>query len=223
MRKTIIVILILVVIIGAGAGIWYYYANKKSSEGGKCVNSNKCETGLACVNSKCSSGRKDSPCNSKSDCQTAFCAKNLCTEGEIGDICATYKDCQTGLLCKNSVCSKEPEYSKYFDSITISKIKPGMPPGPNNIPVETTEFKASSDAIEVDLAVKQGVKGTFYAEVIDPITGESVFRNETQEITQAGDRGTGFALPSGTKAGEYELDIYFNDELVYTTTIKVIE
>ncbi len=98
-------------------------------------------------------------------------------------------------------------------------MKAGLPPGPNNIPMATTEFKKATDAMEIDVAVKSGVKGEFYAEVIDPISGEKIIDTPKQQITQAGGWGTGFGLPN--VAGDFELDVYFNGELVYTTPVTI--
>jgi hypothetical protein len=158
-------------------------------------------------------------CVTKSDCTTGFCVSERCTEGKVGQACGTYKDCHTGLLCKSKVCTEKPTYTKYFDRINIGKMKIGSPPGPNNIPVAATEFKISQDAIEIDITNSKKTSGEFYVEVIDPITGEKVFTNEKQQISDS--RGTGFGLPTNTVAGEYELDVYFNNELIYSVPIKL--
>jgi len=218
MKKLILVIVALLIIVGAaGIGGWFFFV-KKSSEGGPCQSDAKCEIGLKCVVNVCSSGNKDSKCISKSDCKTSFCVYERCTEGAINEACATYKDCQTGLLCKSKICTEKPTYTKYFDKIDISKMKPGMPPGPNNIPIPSTEFK-KTDAIEIDITNSKGTSGEFYTEIIDPISGEKVFTTDKQQISDS--RGTGFSLPMNTAAGDYELDVYFNNELIYTVAIKI--
>jgi len=243
MKKAVIAALVvLVVIIAVGVGGWYFFL-KKSAEGGSCRSDTKCETGLKCISNVCSSGNKGSKCAGKSDCKTEFCVEGICTEGKLGDkciaksdcrtgfcvnerctegkvgqACGTYKDCQSGLLCKSKLCTEKPSYTKYFDRIDISKMKPGLPPGPDNIPVATTEFK-KTDAIEIDITNSKKTNGEFYIEVIDPISGEKVFTTDKQQIS--GSRGTGFGLPMNTAAGEYELDVYFNNELIYSVPIKI--
>lgn len=173
--------------------------NKKvalSSEGGTCTADTNCETGLKCVTSKCSSGK-------------------------VNSACATYKDCNTGLYCVKSACSNPPSYSKYFSKITIGKMKMGMPPGPNNIPVPATEFSASTDAIEIDVISKPETKGELYYDLVDATTGETILSsasNKSKIDSRGG--GTGFGVPYGT-TGDFELNIYFNNELIYTTVIKI--
>jgi len=212
---TVIIVLLLLVIMGFGG--WYFFL-KKSPEGGACVNEQKCEQGLKCLNKICSSGKVGSSCAQKSDCQSQFCAKNLCTEGKKDNVCATYKDCQSGLLCVKSVCATPPDYSKYFTKIIVSKMKVGSPPGPNNVPEPTTQFK-TTDAIEVDMEIKSSdVKGEFYYSVVDSKTGEIGFSQQKQQI-DGQSRGTGSDLP--VPPGEYDLNVYFNDELVYTVPITI--
>lgn len=142
--------------------------------------------------------------------------------GTVGATCTTYKDCEKGLFCTKAVCSNPPSYTKYFNSVKIGKMKQGMPPGPKNMPVATTEFSASADAIEIDLDIKPGVTGKFYNELIDSTTGETAFSSVgwKQDIKQAGGWGTGFGVPGGLN-GNYDLNLYLNDELVYTTSIKI--
>jgi len=220
MKKTNIVVIAIIVVLLIILGLFAYFSyTKKSPDGGACRSTKNCESGFSCVNKKCSSGKKGSACNSKNNCKTSFCVKNLCMDGEEGDTCVTYKDCKENMICKNTVCQGMPDYSRYFDKVTISKIKPGIPPGIENPPVETTIFTLN-DAIEIDLLVKEGTIGNLYAEV-NETTGGLVFRNETQEINQPGDRGTGFALPTNTKPGEYVLNIYFNNEIIYSVPITV--
>lgn len=219
MKKAVIIIVILLIVVAAtGVGGWYFFL-KKSTEGGSCQSDARCETGLKCISNVCSSGNKGSKCSVKFDCKTAFCVNGTCTEGTVGEACNTYKDCTTGLLCKSKVCTEKPTYTKYFDRIDIGKMKIGMPPGPDNIPVAATEFRISTDAIEVDITNSKKTSGEFYIEVIDPITGEKVFNTEKQQISDS--CGTGFGLPTNTKPGEYELNVYFNNELIYTVNITL--
>lgn len=200
-----------------------FCVGSKCSGGGAgeaCANGKDCQTGLSCVLKVCSSGAKGSPCGSKGDCATSFCVSGTCSDGKAGEACVNYKDCQEGLLCLKTQCSAPPDYSKYFSKITVSKMKVGMPPGPDNIPVETTEFK-TTDAIEIDLTTKSSdVTGTFYYDLVDATTGEIAFggAGNKQQISGQG-IGTGSDLP--VPAGTYDVNIYFNDELVYTVTITV--
>jgi len=173
--------------------------NKKmalSSEGGNCTADANCETGLKCTTGKCSSGK-------------------------VGSVCATYKDCNTGLYCVKSVCSNPPSYSKYFNKIIVSKMKAGMPPGPKNIPVPATEFKAATDAIEIDVEPKAGVTGELYYELIDSATGQVAMSSASNKMkVDPRGGGTGFGIPFGT-VGDFELNIYFNSELIHTVAVKI--
>lgn len=173
--------------------------NKKvvlNTEGGICTADANCETGLKCITSKCSSGK-------------------------VNSACATYKDCNTGLYCVKSVCSNPPSYSKYFNRIIVSKMKVGMPPGPNNIPIQATEFSAATDAIEIDVEPKAGVTGELYYELIDSTTGQTTMSSASNKmkIDQRGG-GTGFGIPMGI-AGDFELNIYFGSELIHTVAVKI--
>lgn len=223
MKKSFIVPIIILVILVLGFLGWQFLL-KKSVAGGSCKSANNCETGLKCINNICSSGKTGSVCLSKTDCLTPFCAGGKCTDGKKGEVCATYKDCEKGLFCQKAVCSEPPSYSQYFNKIVISKMKVGMPPGPNNMPVVTTEFK-TNDAIEIDFTgVKSATQGEAYYEVINPITGEVVFSSSSYKVKLEGrDTGTGSDLPRIVGVGEFDLNIYYNDEMVYTTTIKVTD
>lgn len=167
-----------------------------STEGGTCTADASCQTGLKCVSGKCSSGK-------------------------VSSVCATYKDCNTGLYCVKSACSNPPSYSKYFSKIEISKMKAGMPPGPKNIPVPATEFNATTDAIEIDIAPKAGTTGELYYELVNSTTGEITLSSATSKMrVDPRGGGTGFGIPYGA-VGDFELNIYFNNELIHTVAIKI--
>jgi hypothetical protein len=167
-----------------------------NAEGGACTADANCQTGLKCVSNKCSSGK-------------------------VSSVCATYKDCNTGLYCVKSVCSNPPSYSKYFTKITIAKMKAGMPPSLKNIPVPATEFNATTDAIEIDVDPKAGVTGEIYYELINSTTGEITMSSAGNKMKVGnGSTGTGFGVPMGT-VGDFELNIYFNNELVHTVAVKI--
>jgi hypothetical protein len=173
--------------------------NKKvalSVEGGTCTTDANCETGLKCITGKCSSGK-------------------------VNSVCATYKDCNAGLYCVKSVCSNPPSYSKYFNKIVIAKMKNDTPPGPKNIPVPATEFSAATDAIEIDIEPKTGITGELYYELIDSTTGQTTLSsaNNKMKVDPRGG-GTGFGIPFGT-VGDFELNIYFNSELIHTVAVKI--
>ena len=223
MKKTPIIIgVILLILILVFVG--WQFLNKKSAEGGACKSVNNCEAGLKCINNTCSSGKAGSVCISKTDCLVPFCVGGKCTEGKKDDACSTYKDCEKGLFCKAGVCSEPPSYSQYFTKIVISKMKIGLPPGPDNIPIATTEFK-TTDAIEIDITgVKSTTRGEFYYEAVDTVTGEVVFTSSgyPQKI-EGRDIGTGSDMPRVIGKGEFDLNIYYNNEMVYTTVIKVTE
>ncbi len=221
MKKTVIIIFVIVILATLGIGGWYFFL-RKLPEGAICKDTASCEIGLKCTNKICSSGEMGSSCEIKADCKTNFCVANKCTEGKKSDACSTYKDCGTGLLCQKGICSEPPSYSQYFNKIVISKMKPGMPPSPINIPVPTTQFK-TTDAIEIDFTgVKPTTKGEAYYEVINPITGEVVFSSSDYKVKLEGrDTGTGSDLPRVVGMGDFDLNIYYNDEIVYTVTITV--
>jgi hypothetical protein len=222
MKKVLIALVIILILAGLGFAGWYFLI-RKSTGGGTCTSDQKCVSGLKCVSKICSSGKAGSVCSAKADCTTNFCVNSKCTEGKVNDACKTYQDCQTGFRCLKSVCSNPPSYTKYLDKIQISKINPGSGPGPNNPETVTTEFK-NTDAIEVDLiGVKSTTIGDFYYNFVDPTTGE-IIRTSKNEIgiqqLEGQDRGTGTAL-SNLIPGKYEFDIYFNNELIYSTEITV--
>jgi hypothetical protein len=248
MKKVVIIIFVIVILAALGVGGWYFFL-RKLPEGAVCKNTESCEAGLKCANKVCSSGEMGSSCEIKADCKTDFCVANkctkgekgnsciakadcltnycvsgACTEGKKGDACSTYKDCGTGLLCQKGICSEPPSYSQYFNKIVISKMKVGMPPSSNNIPVPTTQFK-TTDAIEIDfVGVKSTAKGEVYYEVINPITGEVAFTSSGYKMKLEGrDTGTGSDLPRVVGAGEFDLNIYYNNEIVYTVTITVTD
>ena len=100
-------------------------------------------------------------------------------------------------------------------------MKAGMPPGPKNIPVPSTEFSAATDAIEIDVEPKAGITGELYYELIDSTTGQTTLSSASNKmkIDQRGG-GTGFGVPFGT-IGDFELNIYFNNELIHTVAVKI--
>ena len=216
----LIIFVVLLLLAGLGFGGWYFFI-RKAKEGEACSNDSKCAENLKCLNKICSSGGIGSSCEKKSDCTTNYCVNNICTEGKSGDECSTYKDCQKGLFCTKSICSEPPSYSEYFDKIIVAKIKPGSPPGPNNIPVPTTEFLVT-DGFELDfVGVKSTTVGYVYYEFVDSVSGETLFSSEFNKQKLEGDNlGMGSDFPKGVE-GELDLMIYFNDEVVYSVPITV--
>ena len=198
MNKVLIVVIIIVVLAAIGFGGWYFFM-KKSVESGACRNEAQCEQGLKCVN-------------------------KICSSGKVGSGCINYKDCESGLLCIKSICSEKPDYSQYFDKVIISKIKPGSGPGPDNPETVTTIF-TTADAIEMDfVGVKTTTVGEFYYEIVDATSGEVSRSSKNEQALELSgqDRGTGTSLDN-VSPGEYDLNIYFQDELVYATTITVTQ
>jgi len=222
MKKTIGAVVVIFILAILGYGGWYLFL-KKNPEGGACTTDAKCQTGLKCINKICSSGEVGSVCESKDDCKTGYCVNNKCTEGKLGDACATYKDCNTGFLCIKGGCSQKPDYSKYFEKVVISKMKPGMPPGPNNPTMPTTTFNAATDAIEIDfIGVKSTTVGPYYFELVNSTTGEVARSTKNEMETKFNGRDTGMGTDLGNvEPGEYDLNIYYNNELVYSTQITV--
>jgi len=214
----IVVILLLIVI---GVGGWYYFI-RKSPEGGKCSLAANCESGLTCGAGICSSGKVGSTCSAKTDCKTNYCVSQKCTEGKAGDACQAYADCASGLFCLKDSCSTPADFTKYFNNVIISKIKPGTGPGPNNPETITTTF-TTADAIEIDfVGVKSTTIGDFYYEIVDRTTGaiSRSSKNEQQLTLSGTDRGTGTSLDN-VAPGRYDLNIYFKSELIYSTQITV--
>jgi len=247
--RALLIILIVVILLAIGVGGWYFFL-KKSVEGGTCNSDTKCETGLTCANKVCSSGAAGSSCDNKDSCKTDYCVNNKCTEGKrgdscsvktdcaasycvsgkctegiAGDVCSAHKDCGSGLYCKTGACATPPDYSKYFDKVVISKMKPGLPPGPSN-PITVTNTFATTDSIEIDFSgVKETTVGDFYFDVVDSNTGELAMSLKNQGGIQqfsGQNRGVGTDL-NHVPAGTYDLNIYFKDELVYTSQIIVTE
>ena len=193
MKNFLIGLIIIIILAALGYGGWFYFI-KKSPEGGKCVNASRCESGLNCVSGTCSSGK-------------------------IGSMCKTHGNCQSGLLCAKQICSKQPDYSQYFDKIVISKIKPGLPPGPNNPETVTTEF-TPSDSIEVDLAGIIPTTGEFYFELVNSTTGQVALTDQKHQLNGHPEQGTGTSLDS-VAPGTYDFDFYFNNQLLYTTPVTI--
>lgn len=220
MKKMIISIIIVVVIAAAGLAGWYLFF-KNNSEGGNCNSDKQCENSLKCVNKTCSSGKTGSVCSAKTDCQTNFCVSGKCTNGQENDACITYKDCDKNLLCQKGLCSIRPDYSKYFDKIVISKMKPGMPPGPDNPTIVTNEF-SKNDGIEIDFrGVKSETIGDYYIEIVNATTGE--VENSTANMdTKFEGRDTGMGTDLQILLlGIYDLNVYFKNGLIYTTQIII--
>jgi len=194
MNKTLMATIIIILIAGLGFAGWYFFI-RKAPEGGRCQITTNCQTGLKCANKTCSSGKANSSC-------------------------ATYKDCNEGLYCKTNVCIEKPLYTQYFDKLIISKMKPGLPPGPNNPTTVTSEFK-STDGIEMDfVGVKSSTTGEFYYEFADSNTGKTIRSGIDQKQQFDGrDRGTGTDLASMN--GKIDLNIYYNDALIYTVPITI--
>lgn len=217
----IIVVIILLLAVSAG-GVWYFFL-KKSAEGGACKSDARCETGLTCVNKICSSGKAGSVCSAKTDCKTDYCVNGKCSGGKVADVCATYKDCDTGLLCQKGACAIPPDYTKYFSNVILSKMKPGLPPGATN-PLTVTATFTTTDAIEIDFrGVKSTTVGSYYVEFINSTTGEVARSTQNEMVTKFEGRDGGMGTDmGGMKVGQYDLNIYFNNELVYTTQITVI-
>ncbi|PIX30020.1 hypothetical protein COZ63_01965 [Candidatus Berkelbacteria bacterium CG_4_8_14_3_um_filter_42_13] len=157
-------------------------------------------------------------------CKTGYCVSQKCTEGKAGDACVASKDCNSGLFCPKSTCSTPPDYTKYFSKVVISKIKPGSGPGPNNPETVINTF-TTADAIEMDFyGLKSTTVGEYYYKIVNSTSGEIIrsSKNEEPLSFNGQDRGNGTALDN-VAPGQYDLNIYFKDELVYSTQITVTE
>lgn len=221
MKNFIIGLVVVIILAALGFGGWYFFL-KKSPEGGACTFDSKCEAGLKCANKFCSSGKTGSSCAAKTDCTSGFCVTGKCTEGKQGETCTTYKDCQEGLLCTKGTCSPKPDYSQYFDKVMISKMKPGLPPGPNNPTTVTDTFSAATDAIEFDfVGVKPSTVGPFYVEFANPTTGVAIGDTKGMETKFDGhDTGMGTDFNQITP-GQYDVNVFFQDQMIYSTKITV--
>lgn len=198
MKAFLITLVVIVILAAIGFGGWYFFL-KKSPEGGSCRSQSTCEQGLNCVN-------------------------NICSSGKVGSGCITYKDCESGLLCTKSICAQKPDYSKYFSNVIISKIKPGSGPGPDNPETVTNTF-TRADSIEMDfVGVKSTTVGEFYYEIVNSTTGELLrsSQNELQLAFSGQDRGTGTSLDN-VSPGQYDLNIYYNNEMIYSSIFTVTE
>lgn len=198
----ILIVVILIIFIG-----WIVF--RKAGEGEDCEYAGACASGLSCVNSKCSSGKSGSYCSKIEDCKTTFCTNNLCSDGKAGEPCNTYKDCEKDFLCEKSVCKPEPIWPKYFKKIELQKMIAGIPPGPDNVPFNATDFK-KTDGMNLNIQTKSGIEGEMYFEVVNPISGLVVFTYP--KFTASGLLGRGFPAPQFP--GSYQIKVYFKSELV---------
>lgn len=194
MKKYYNVFIIAIIIILIGLIGWIVLF-KKAGAGDECKAEKDCYSGLKCISNKCSDGKEGSSCN-------------------------TYKDCKTDLLCKNSICAAKPQtpaYAEYFNKIELQKIKNGIAPSSTNIPVASTEFK-TTDGMNVDMEMKDDVKGEVYFKIVDAVSGEIVFAHP--KFQASGSMGRGFSAPQA--AGKYDLNIYFEGKLIHTISFEVV-
>jgi len=190
---TIVIVLVLAII---GTGAWFFFL-KKSDEGDKCRNTNQCVTGLNCLRHQCSSGKS-------------------------GSVCNAHKDCQTDLTCQQNACTTKVDYTQYFSSVEISKMKPGTPPGPNN-PLTVTNSFTTTDGIEIDFkGVKPSTIGDYYVEMVNTDTGEVVNSTKDKMNTAFAGRDIGMGTDlSSMPAAQYDLNVYYQNRLIYTTPITI--
>jgi len=183
-----------------------------------------CENAKPIVKQEITPASEGQACGLEISCEQGLkCLKNTCSSGKVNSSCETYKDCQSGLYCVKSICANPPSYTKYFSKIQISRMKP-IPPGPDNIPVPSTTFK-NTDAVEIDITGKPGISGVVTYDLIDSTTGETVLANTGDPNAKPhiiGNFGTGFMIPQNL-SGNYDLNVYFNGELVYTNTIEITQ
>lgn len=207
------VIIVLLIIVG-------FIVFRKAGEGEQCQYAGACQADLMCINGLCSSGKSGSFCDKIADCVTAFCTNNVCSDGKDGELCNTYEDCNADYLCEKSKCKKKPpvySWPSYFKKLEMQKMKAGMAPGPDNIPVNASEFRAT-DGINLNIQTKSGVSGEVYFEMINSVTGQVIFSYPKFEAS--GLLGRGFPAPK--ELGDYQLKIYFKGELVDVIDFTVI-
>jgi hypothetical protein len=217
-KKVIIglVISLLIIILAGGlfAGWWFFY--RVIPTGNTCRINQKCSENGKCISGACSIGAVGSSCNVKDDCKTAFCANGRCSEGTEKSTCSTYKDCVDGLLCKSKTCTIKPSYTKYFDRIDVGWMNPGSPPSAENPITPGTTIK-SGKTVEVDILNSKKSAGTFWVEMVNQETGEIAWTTDKREINDHS--GTGFQF---NEVGNFDLNVYFNNELVYSVTVAMI-
>jgi hypothetical protein len=206
------IIIVLLVAIG-------FIAFRKAGEGEQCISTGACGNGLKCINELCSSGNSGSFCSIIDDCKTVFCTNNVCSNGKDNELCNTYKDCDKDYLCEKSLCKKKPPvytWSSYFTKLEMQQMKLGMPPGPDNVPVNAAGFM-TTDGINLNIQMKSGVTGEIYFEIINPVSGLVIFSYPKFEAS--GLLGRGFPAPK--IPGNYQLKIYYKNELVNVIDFKV--
>jgi hypothetical protein len=142
------------------------------------------------------------------------------TLGALGSRCQTYRDCMGGLLCKDGNCSSPPLYAENFIRVELQKINASTIGTGRNMTYAANKFK-TTDGLYVELTPKPEREGMLYSDVNDAVTGEKVMISPKRrlEATHAG--ALGWGLPNPGRAGKYELNVYFRENLTYSTTFEV--
>lgn len=202
-KNVLVLFAILVLIIIISVGGWYLFS--KSNEGGGCNSIKKCAVGLSCTNKICTSninGIAGSSCSTKTDCKTGQCVNKKCSAGKVGDYCRNYTDCASNLSCKSNACAVLPDSSAFFNKVDISK--------------------TDNNRIRVDfVGVKASTKGPFYFELARQDNREIALTTKHLPETALSGTDTNISIDlTRIDAGDYYLNIYLNNEMIYAAPVK---
>lgn len=137
------------------------------TEGSKCSSSLPCKNGFKCIGTTCSSGKKNSYCESKTDCSTPYCISNVCRE-----------DTKIGIYV-----DEEPKNPNNLKEIKIAIITVGMTDG--NLTVENIKDGFASDIARLNKAIVEMKKRptlTLTGENERIIDGQKVIAMEAWEV-----------------------------------------
>ncbi|MFA6547504.1 MAG: hypothetical protein WCT11_00995 [Candidatus Magasanikbacteria bacterium] len=137
------------------------------AEGSKCSDSLPCKNELKCIGTTCSSGKKGSYCESKTDCSTPYCVENVCRE-----------DIKVGIYV-----DEEPKNPNNLKKIKIAVITVGMTDG--NLTVDNIKDGFSADIDRLNKALTEMKKRptlTLVGENERTINGQRVIAMEAWEV-----------------------------------------
>jgi len=195
-KKLFVLVMVLALIIVIVLGAWYFMKKSPRNIGSTCSSNLMCKSGI-CVNQKCTEGQKD-------------------------DVCRSYTDCDKGLSCKANICSEIPDSSVYFNKVVISKMNPLLPVSPDNQVTEAAAFKTTEGVEVAFVGVKAEAKGAYYIELARSDNREIALTTRHLPETKLEGKDTNTAVNiSRIEPAEYDLNVYLNSELIYTTPITI--
>jgi hypothetical protein len=153
---------------------------------------------------------------------TTIPSTTVTTLGSIGSKCETYRNCAAGLLCIAGNCTSPPLYASNFIRVELQKINSSASAGGRNITYSASRFK-KTEGMYVELTPKPETVGSVYSDINNAVTGEKIMISPKRrlEASQVGPLGWGLQNPG--KAGKYELNVFYNDTLTYTTSFEIVE